>query len=337
MATFYYREAPDTDGDWNSLGNWWMSYNAGTDTLSVPATSLPGANDDVVILAVGTNAWAIGCWVNSGPTPTVRNVTVLTGTLSIPLTATGTIRLYNNSILLGDPGDWSKWPLGTITGNIEMHDTTYIASGNTPYIAIVGNFSLYDYAAFTGIDITGNATFYDESYLAFNCNFSGDVVFNDDSRLGSGAWGSGGTILSANSVTFNDQSEHNGGIGAGVYPPIPVTFNDDSRLDSADSFPVTVEAPVLFTGNSVWVSGNVDPGVYPVTFSGTAHTLLGTGGYAVFLEGSYNLGTLFGDNFFRDSSYNNGIVGEYATVTFEQRTTYPIPRGINGSNILGVI
>ena len=317
MATFYYRNAPSTNGDWNSLGNWWMAYNAGTDTLSVPATSLPGAADDVVLL--GTDYWAVSR--NSGSTPTVRDVTVLSGTLSIPLTATGTIRFYNGTYLLGDPGDVSgTWPSGTLTGNIEMHQNSSTTDGSTSHIAIVGNFSLYDYAVFNTINITGNATFYDESSLIGLCNFSGDVVFNDDSY-------SAGWLISFNSVTYNDRSSNSGSdVGYFEDPSGQITFNDSSWTFNGSGLSAVI---ITFNHNShCRVAGNFGGGIVgDVIFNDSSHS--GEVGETSGLGATGNVT-------YRHSSWNEAPVSAN-TVTYTDRTPYPIPRGINGSNILGVI
>lgn len=60
-------------------------------------------------------------------------------------------------------------------------------------------------------------------------------------------------------------------------------------------------------------------------------------GNAIFNNSSYNEATIQGNATFKDSSYNNpqGTVG--GSEIYNNRTPYPIPRGINGSNILGVI
>ncbi len=52
MATFYLYATNLEDDygyiDWNSLGNWWMSYNAETNVYSVPASTLPSSSDKTI-------------------------------------------------------------------------------------------------------------------------------------------------------------------------------------------------------------------------------------------------------------------------------------------------
>lgn len=115
-------------------------------------------------------------------------------------------------------------------------------------------------------------------------------------------------VITGNCV-FNDYS-YTGGLDCVVGN---ATFNDDS----SNSWSVVGDC--TFNHRSRSESGAIN-------------------GNATFNDSTYNTGTIGGDATFRDSSYS---FGEYAvisgTVTFTDRTPYPIPRGINGSSILGVI
>jgi hypothetical protein len=75
------------------------------------------------------------------------------------------------------------------------------------------------------------------------------------------------------------------------------------------------------------------------TFNHNSHSTspYGVNYDATFNDSSYCDGPVGGDATFNDSSYctANGVI--YGTETYADRTPYPIPRGINGSSILGVI
>lgn len=134
------------------------------------------------------------------------------------------------------------------------------------------------------------------------------------------------------------------------------------------SVSVTVTGTATFNGSSSLFLGTVTG---DATFNDTAYNGNGTvSGNATFNDSSYNGGDVegdavfngyafnavmvFGDATFNDSTYNDGTVvgnatlrdSSYATVsgsitmgsaTYTNRTPYPIPRGLNGSSILGVI
>lgn len=107
---FFYNAAVNTN--WATLGNWWMAYNANTDTFSIPATVLPGFIDDVVITG--------GVLSNSGSVPTVMNLTTNDrgGTVeptffNISIIVNGLATFSHNRIQPGDSGTSA-----TITGNV---------------------------------------------------------------------------------------------------------------------------------------------------------------------------------------------------------------------------
>jgi hypothetical protein len=151
--------------------------------------------------------------------------------------------------------------------------------------------------------ITGNATF--SGYSSNSGTVTGDATFNDSA-------GNFGTVTG--NATFNDLSyngSETGVLGTG-------TFNDDSYNVYQMSGPCTFNHR-----SSLASGGNVD-------------------GNCVFNDSSFvaDSTSIGGDATFRGSSYNGaGEVGVmiYGTVSFEDRTPYPIPRGINGSSILGVL
>lgn len=334
MATFYYRD-PLSDGEWNNLGNWWMAYNAETDTVSVPATSFPGINDDVVLLPTGW--WAVSR--NSGPTPTVRDITVLANGLSIPITATGTIRLYSGD-LLADPYDYNEWPSGVITGNIELRGTASVATGNTGHIGLVGNVSVYDYAEFGGSEVTGNITYYDAAQLKYGAvSASGDIVLNGVSRAITD-----GLFISANSLTFNDESYVDSGATLTALPGMNITFNGSSGNYGAIGDSTYHSATITFNGNS-YNMGTVYSWDSAVIFNHNAANGGAVDGSATFNHNSRNF---YIDPDSPTTSY--GVV--YDTVTLlpshvaalQNSLSYvsngPISyrgeNGINGSSILGL-
>lgn len=129
--TLYFNNAEE-DGDWNTLGNWWL--NAGH---TVAATALPTAADSVVVTA-GVNA-------NSGSAPTVANLTVQGAGLNISATVTGAAAFNGGSFL-----DFSS----TLTGNATFNNS--VISGGF----LTGNATFNDTSINYGSGtVTGTATF----------------------------------------------------------------------------------------------------------------------------------------------------------------------------------
>jgi hypothetical protein len=274
--------------------------------------------------------------------------------------------ISGNCIFYGD--SFNEYP-GTITGNVTFND--YSGNGNTawniPGGTIIGdvifndNSNHYGGSNYGGGLITGNITYNDYSYRTNATSNSNMVVFNDSSNNESGyfndidgsensnafvifndgsyIWGgfvSVSQIMNDSSYitysaygsevsnTFNDNSYVSFALGAGGFPAV-WTFNDNSYIDSNSTFydnggDRTFNPTMIFNHNSH--TDCLDLDVNTATFN----------------DSSYNNGNIVGNSVtFKDSSYNSASGVITGDEVYNDRTPYPIPRGINGSSILGII
>lgn len=349
MATLYFNGA--VDDNWQTLGNWWTSYDPETDTYSSPAAGLPTSADDVALRS--------SCGTNSGSAPTVLTLIADNAeTLGISMTATGGFT-FNNSAqstgtLTGDcvfdnssynggtiQGDCTfnngansagsitgnctfgggSYNTGTITGNCTFDGGSYntgTITGNCTFSN--GSYNEYGGSAYTG-EITGNCEFSSGSenrYVVFgNCTFYGDssntgFVFGGAVFYGT-SYSQGG--YTTGSLTMYDYSSYTGA-GYNVGEPSAATFNDFSSL----------------LGEDVWAfnSGEMNDRSY----AGGAEV-----GGITFNDNSYGV--------IRASSIafsGNPIVPQSMFVENSQITNNPVIEisfvrrsGINGSSILGII
>ena len=263
---FYFNGA--VDGDWQTLGNWWMD-----DQFTIPATALPTGADDVVASAKIS--------INTGSEPTIENFTINNTTnqqiitdpsLEINITVTGVATFNGNtfhtSTITGNAifndyafnnqgtinGDCvfnssSANDFGTVSGNATFNDSSY-----NNYGTVTGDATFND-GSFNNSSVGGNATFNDSSYNNYgngidNATITGDATFNDNS-INNG-------IVTGN-ATFNNYSYNNGTVegnatfnnnsynnGAGVVNG-NATFNDNS--DNAFG---TVNGSLIVGGNRDW-------------------------------------------------------------------------------------
>lgn len=143
VSTLYFNDAEE-DGDWATLGNWWLDQGQ-----TVPATALPGPGNDVVIAGIVS--------LNSGSPITVRNFEGPGSAVGINFTATGLANFYANFS-------------GTLTGNAAFNDSSFNAG------TVTGNATFND-SSFNGGTVTGNATF---NGIATNQGtVTGTATFND--------------------------------------------------------------------------------------------------------------------------------------------------------------
>ena len=182
MATFYFNGA--VDGEWQTLGNWWMD-----DTFTTQATALPTSVDDVIATASIAS--------NSGSEPTVANFTLNdpNGNAPIPPLIGISITVNGNATFNDGSGNSG----GTVTGDATFNDFSYNSgpvTGNATF-----NGSSINYST-----VTGNATFNGSSYNGGTV--SGNATFNDFSYNYYGIVS--GTV--SGNATFNGSSYNNGGI-----------------------------------------------------------------------------------------------------------------------------
>ena len=194
--------------------------------------------------------------------------------------------------------------LPTSADDVIASASIYSNSGGEPTVA---NFTLNDpsnsYASSVEIAITvsGNATFNDTSYNNYG-TVTGNATFNDNSY-------NGGTVTG--NATFNGSSVNYGTVtGEATFNGSSVNYGNTGEATFNDNSANAI-SPVLLTNGIV--NGNA-------TFNGS----------------SVSYGTVTGEATFNDSSFAYPS-GTYSVVTVGTRTPYPIPRGINGSSILGVI
>lgn len=325
MANLYFNGA--VDNNWATLGNWWLDAGG-----SVPAANLPTSVDDVQIVSgatVSSNSGSVptvDTMINNGGTITDLsiNLRVLSnyGTMTnCTITATDLENqsIYNYNTLMG----------GTINGDL-VNENGFIYSilvggvfigpiitgtlTNTQYAQVYINaINLDGYVA-------GNVVCQDNSVVyALNCPFSNLDMYESSSIQG---------LVAVNgNVTFHDSSSHGGDLfctgtccfkdtSAGCYPVFAGYGGIDYFLYHG-SF--NINGPVVYQGNAkAFRYRGVDPTLAYVLSINNGYYGWPTGPSATFDETAL-LATM------EDS------MGGMTTVT------YNIKRGINGSNILGIL
>jgi hypothetical protein len=181
------------------------------------------------------------------------------------------------------------------------------------------------------LTVTGLCTFNDgaNNYGAITgaCAFNGTLSGNEF----------GGTITG--NCTFTTSSYNYGAITTGNCTFSGGSWNGDSGNITGNCIfndysyqHGTITGDCTFNDNSLHQYGTITG---YCTFNHSSYNLSTVTFNCTFNHSSYNNGIIDDDVLFNDSSYNNGTVngGQY----YQNRTPYPIPRGINGSSILGVI
>jgi hypothetical protein len=332
--TLYFKNTP-SNFDWNTLGNWWT--DAG---FTVPATSLPTTDDDVIISGGNVSS-------NSGPAASVNTLTVNSRQFGISVTvANGAI--FNGTGVINGGGDV------TLTGDATFNDTSY------NFATISGNATFND-SSWNLYVVSGDATFNDTSYnqstvygdAVFNYASGGSITLNGTQQYGyvEGSAKGGDDILITEFI-FNDSSINNGTITNAVFNNSShnsgtvtgdAVFNDQSynaysgRVMGDAVFNYASSGTIVLNNNQVWsyvdgevldvslnpitefifygssnVSGNKQHGSVVVpgnaTFSDTSNNNGTISGSAIFYDSSSNGGTISGSASFRDASTNDGIV-----------------------------
>lgn len=314
MATFYFNGA--VDGDWQTLGNWWMDSDH-----TVAATALPTSADSVI--AVGNID------TNSGSEPTVVNFTMddpgeeyVYNIMSVSVTVTGTATFNgSSSLFLGTvTGDAtfndSASSNGTVSGNATFNDSSY----NEGYVG--GDATFNDYSSVGGWSVTlqaGSLIFND--YSTCYGNTYGPHIFNDGARAAGGSTLYGDVTFTNSTFSFVPFGPQAVDGTVTFSSPTPVSF----VIYGYEYWMVNASAWNFVSPNPTWTFNDssaliADSNMYAY---GTIP------GNATFNDNSYNGGIVNGDATFRGQAYNqNGITGT-VTLAYE--------KGINGSSILGVI
>lgn len=236
----------------------------------------------------------------------------------------GNIKLTNTTLQGGGAGSFII--NGDMVGhNITIRDRNYTFNGNVKLYGFSstepGDFTFantvecYDYTAIRNGIYNNGVNMYDYSIL--------DAT-EDQIEL----------VNDSTSNFYNFSSLTNNGIDQIVF----VNFYDNSYVASGVS-PYNEQATFVFNDNSYnsGVFTNITEVGSTVTFNGNSYNGGTIDRNVVFNDSSYNDGIVGIDGTFNDSSYNsaNGVVS--GVESYSNRTPYPIPRGINGSNILGII
>ena len=289
MATLYYDNFT-TDGDWNTLGNWW------TDAIfETQATSLPTSIDSVELSAAVTT--------NGGSEPTVVNCST-TSSISINITVTtmATFSGYaSNFATLTGNATFDGFSYN-VTGGVVSNDATFngssynqgtvsndaiFNSGHNDTLGVVSNDATFNDTAINYGTVTGNATFNNNSYnigtVSNNATFNGDL----NETAGSGSRNEGAVT---NDATFNESSYNNTGGTVGNL----ATFN-----------------------SRTYNSGTV----YSAIFNNTSYNSYAGSGVvttdATFNNSSYNGGTVSGNAIWSAATFTNLVVGTVSgTITF---------------------
>jgi len=192
--TLYYNNF-ESDLSWSTLGNWWDDA-----AHTVPASSLPGPNDDVVLSA--------SMYGTFGGDVVVKNFLMTAGTFvdeGGSLTVTGTAEFTGNVILFNYEGNFTA---GTVilNSNIDASEVIFtmdllIIRGSFAHTfglltANGGALEAYDTAQWggnVGAVMVGSATFFDSSRLGASGSVSGTATFEDNSCVVAG--GTAGTFV----------------------------------------------------------------------------------------------------------------------------------------------
>jgi hypothetical protein len=289
-ASFYYTAAVDTD--WNTLGNWWNDA-----VHTIPAVSLPGPSDDVVIEQNGVDT-------NTGLTaPTVRSLFVNGWYISIPITVTTTATFESGTLysdLIGDAvfnGAGYVYDGASVIGDVIFNDTS--ENQGTITGDVIFNDSSKNRRIFSGFpfpppvngEVIGNATFND---LSVNqALVTGNAIFNNSTKINQNV--SPATVTG--DAIFNNLSFGTGTIGGNAI------FNDFSINDG------TVNLDAIFNDQSY----NADSVIGNATFNdyGSTSNLSVVSGNASFFDSTQNGAgaTITGDACFATTATNSGTVG----------------------------
>jgi hypothetical protein len=199
---------------------------------------------------------------------------------------------------------------------------TFIGDGTLPTLNSILTGNAVFINAENSETINGNATF--NSFSLNGGTVNGDATFNNISYNSGSVFGNAtfnnnssndGTI--SEDATFNGDSENYYGVVFG-----DATFNDGSRNGNLQP-----ETPATVLGNAV--------------FNGSStNTLGGTTKSATFNNSSYNSGIVDGLAIFNHSSFAYpSITGETeysGDIIFQNRTPYPLKRGVNSCGLLGI-
>lgn len=317
---YFYSPLPT---NFNNLDAWYTD-----ETHKIPASSLPNANDLVVILTGNSQS-------NPG-TLTAKFVYISDNSVDGSMKVYGTI--YAQKCYFYSAANTSNFPFGLVIANVhaDCEFAGYATLGDTVingtnYGTIYGNCVFNDNARtlldYNGTMVVGDCVFNDyainEGYAAGNCTFNDSarnggscgsdpthiVTFNDDSaNMGYNGGIIGGGNGNGNCV-FNDNSFCNGHMRANA-----VTFNDMSFVGTP-VWGVLVANSVTFNDNATFNGGTIDSDT--VTFNDSS-SVLSVAGTPPSPSYSYTGDAIvYGNCVFNDASTSAvGYLTLYGSLTF---------------------
>lgn len=328
MATLYLKVG-NVDVTWGTLSNWYQDSN-----LTIPATGLPTASDDVVVSVINPSTnkycYVVGQYtinnltINSSRTDnsgisndSIRCVTFFSfNTSTWGLTISGNVVINNAffglitnfkntnpNLTINGYGVYKEFSVPRATyNNITINDFSAIA---VLYSSVLSNIVFNDYSSYwytTPASVGGTITFNDNSYAYFsnsvlsaNC----DVIFPNSIYYIDSTFFINGNFGTSGGVIFNSVT--------------PVNFIlNDSNIWNKDT------STWVFTSTPYW------------TFNNTSYL---------------SNGNLVGDATFNDSSYQTGntTVSNTSIITFNQDSYQTgtitngtkVYNGFNGTNNSG--
>lgn len=328
-ATLYYNNAA-ADNDWNTLASWWT--DAG---FTLPASSLPGSNDDVVITQdVYSNSGAevpVNTIAVNDATSVQISVTVLNGA-----TFNGT-SFYQNGTLTGNAvfnGTSYFNTSGIITGsatyNHDAHAGIYtVPDGGAWFGGVAGSYLgddalpitmwVFNGASFNQSTVPGDATFNGTSINNKNKTVNGNATFHDSSLNKGGTISGNATFYDSSSNSQNVQVIFHGVIiTPGVVSGNATFYNSSFNLGNISGnaiFNDTSYNNGTITGSAIYNYAHA--GVITIANGGrwgfgTAASHLGDDALPftswIFNGNSYNEGDITGNATYNDTSYNNAQV-----------------------------
>lgn len=212
MATFYYNNA-DSDYDYSNLNNWWLSNP--TEPNPIPATSLPGAADDVIALGDcyvdttysypyniksltlnGTTKWGIPINADGGSGSVVLNNSAsLYGSIELSPSITAGSVIFNDSSYFASVANITS-PVITFNDNSYIDNIDAIGNspswGGTNLVVTFNNNNPTNQDIYIDptlsqlININGNVEFTKSSYnkdYVWVLDISGDIIFSSSSPI----------------------------------------------------------------------------------------------------------------------------------------------------------
>ena len=320
--TVYYYHAISSD-DWDNLSNWWTDGSHGTNVDYVPNGDI--SSDDVIIESpIGSN--------NNNINVSVDDL-VVSGSAFIGIDIScSTADFFDNSVFGTSSGTLTQ---NTPIGNITFHDL----SENEGIIIPDASFPVeFRDSSFNTGTVSGNADVYYPSDKPVGGTVTGTVTYYGYTLYFTDGGGGNNGDWATTSNWFLDAGGSNG------YNDVPseiVPYQDVVIISNLTSYSGTgiPSANNLNTSGSYPYVDNISINIYNLatfseeTYLGSTGTITGN---ALFEDLATNRGgTITGSGTFELTAaaqmISNGYDGTYGAVEFKYG------KGVNGSNILGIV